>query len=252
MVAARSDEAQLAVPAYTFRRITRLEQRLTRRFALADTAITLPRTGISYRIARPAAFDPLLLAAANDPEDHLPYWTLVWPSGIALADRVLMECEQFVGQRVLELGCGLGITATAAVAAGASVVVTDYAATALLICQLNALRNTGRTPITLQLNWRRPPFALWSWAQTPFAHVLAADVLYEERDVEPLLHLVERLLAPEGMLWLAEPGRPVARHFIEAALQRGWHDEVRQQAGPWYAPLDAGVIVHVHCLRRSR
>ncbi len=235
-----------------FRRIIRLQQRLARRFKLTDTAITLRQTGISYHIARPAAFDPLLLAAANDPEEHLPYWAMVWPSGIALADTVLQEHAQFAGRRVLELGCGLGITATATVTTSSAVIVTDYAATALLLCQLNALRNTGRSVSTLQLNWRRPPLALWAWAKRPFTHVLAADVLYEERDVEPLLHLIERLLGDDGVLWLAEPGRPVARHFVEVALARGWHDETRQQAGPWHEPLDAGVIVTIHRLRRSR
>ena len=48
--------------------------------------------------------------------------------------------------------------------------------------------------------------------------MLAADVLYEGRNVEPLLELLPRL-APEVLL--AEPGRPYAAAFLVRAARRG-------------------------------
>ena len=227
-----------------------LHARLLQKFELAELSLTLPKTRATYRIYLPAAFDPLLDAAADDPEQNIPYWATTWPSGIALADVVLAERGRLDEQRVLELGGGLGITATAALTAGARLIVTDYAPEALLLCRLNTLQNTGHEPDTLQLNWRQPPAALFELARTPFPLVLAADVLYESRDVEPLLALVERLVAPEGMLWLAEPGRLTARRFVEAVVARGWLDDVTQHTGPWPDPADARVVVSVHRLRR--
>ncbi len=221
------------------------------RFKLADRTITLPGTGVSYRITLPDAFDPLLEASASDPEGHLPYWAMIWPSGIALADAILTAPEHFARQRVLELGCGLGITAIAAVATGARLVVTDYAPDALLLSRLNALENTGREPYALQVNWRQPRAALLELAGEPFRHVLAADVLYEARDVEPLLDLMELLVARDGTLWLAEPGRPAARQFLQAAAARGWQDEATERRGPWPGQEEAGVVVGVHQLRRG-
>lgn len=170
---------------------------------------------------------------------------------MALADAILPEREHFAGQRVLELGCGLGITAIAAVAVGARLVVTDYAPDALLLSRLNALENAGREPYALQVNWRQPRAALLELARDPFRHVLAADVLYEARDVEPLLDLMELLMARDGTLWLAEPGRPVARQFLHAAAARGWQDTASERQGPWPGQEGARAVVSVHQLRRG-
>ena len=229
----------------------RLRTRLAKQFKLVETRLTLPRSRVTYRICQPDAVDPLLDAAADDPEQNLPYWAVTWPSGIALADVVLAERARFSGQRVLELGCGLGITATAALVAGARLAVTDYAPEALLLCRLNTLSNTGHEPYTLQLNWRQPRPALFKLARPPFPDVLAADVLYETRDVNPLLDLVERLVARGGTLWLAEPRRAAAQQFLAAATVRGWRDEVQQHTGPWSASEDTGAIVNIHRLQRS-
>ena len=84
-----------------------------------------------------------------------------------------------------------------------------------------------------------------------FPVVLAADVLYERRDVAPLLALVERIVAPDGLLWLAEPGRAVAGAFVETARAQGWAGSSDTHPGPWPDPKDAGVVVTVHQLRRS-
>ncbi len=229
----------------------RLQQRLQAKFRLVDTLVKLPWSGITYDIAQPASIAPLLDAAVHDPEENVPYWAITWPSGVALADLILAHCDEFAGRRTLELGCGLGITATAAVATGARLCVTDYGTEALLLCRLNTLRNAGGQPDTLQLNWRQPRPALFALATPAYPTVLASDVLYESRDVEPLLELVERLVAPDGTLWLAEPGRDVARRFVAAALAHGWLDEARQHDGPWTDLEDTGIVVTVHRLRRA-
>lgn len=57
----------------------------------------------------------------------------------------------------------------------------------------------------------------------PFDSLFAADVLYEEAYVAPLLSLVPRL-AP--VAWVADPGRPAARGFLEEARRR-WSVETR-------------------------
>lgn len=232
--------------------IARLRQRLEAQFSLAEAPVLLPQTRTTYQITLPAVVDQLLDAAEGDPEQNLPYWATIWPSGVALGDVVLSERERFAGQRVLELGCGIGVTATAAMAVDAHLVVTDYSPVSLLLCRLNCLVNAGREPRTLQVNWREPRRELFAWAATPFPHILAADLLYETRDVAPLLDLVERLLAPDGTLWLAEPRRPTAKVFLEAITERGWTDEATQHEGWWHEPADRGVVVNVHRLRRGR
>ncbi len=239
----------MPLPPSPSRLLARLGHRLVQQFRLVDIPVTLPWSGTTLRVLQPATFDRLLTAAARDPEQNLPYWATIWPSGIALGDALLHRPSPNGGRPVLELGGGLGVTATAALAAGVDLLVTDYSPVTLLLSRANALRNTGRQPRTLQLNWRQPPPALF--ARAPYHLVLAADVLYEARDVEPLLALVERLVAPDGALWLAEPSRPPAQRFVAAAQANGWHDQLTHHQGPWPDPGDEGVVVNLHLLHRS-
>jgi len=219
--------------------------------ALEEIDVLLPRAKRRYLVARPTDTEGLLDRAEGDPEQNLPYWSELWPSGIALADAIAKQPAAVRGRRVLELGTGLGVTAIAALQGGADLLAADYSPESLLLCRRNALANAGREPATLELNWRRPEPALFAAAGEGFPVVLAADVLYEGRDVDPLLGLVERLVAPGGFLWLAEPGRPVAARFLEAAKAAGWHATSRTHPGPWPDPKDDWVVVGVHKLRRA-
>jgi predicted nicotinamide N-methyase len=139
----------------------------------------------------------------------MPYWAELWPSGLALA-RALPD--DLAGKAVVELGCGLGVPSLVAASRGAKVTAIDWAADAIELMRENAARNG------LALDARR---ADWRSFDGSFDLALAADVLYEERNVEPLLELLPRL-APE--VWLAEPGRPHAGAFLERAREQ-WRVE---------------------------
>jgi predicted nicotinamide N-methyase len=213
--------------------------------------VDLPGTAESVMISRPVDYDRLIDDAAADPEQNLPYWAELWPSGIALAAKIARDPAIVQGRRVLELGCGLGVTAITALRAGADLLVTDYSPEALALCSLNVLDQAGVEPETLRVNWRDQGPGLHDVGDG-FPVVLAADVLYERRDVDPLLALVERLVTPDGELWLAEPGRPPAARFLDAIGARGWIAESEQCSGPWPDPEDnrKRIMVTIHRLRR--
>lgn len=147
-----------------------------------------------------------------------PYWSVLWRSGVELARE--LNGVALRGLRVVELGCGLALPSLVAARAGATVLATDESAEALTLVARNACEN--RVPVeTAIVDWTEPDAIV---RRAPFDVVLAADVLYEDASVEPLLSLLPRL-TPQA--WLADPGRPAADAFVEQAGRRGWTVETR-------------------------
>ncbi len=137
-----------------------------------------------------------------------PYWSVLWRSGLALARE--LDGMELRGLRVVELGCGLALPSLAAARAGADALATDRCAEALALVERNAQANGVRVE-TATVDWAAPGDLV---ERAPFDLVLAADVLYEQTSVAPLLSLLPRL-APTA--WLATPDRPAARDFIDQA-----------------------------------
>jgi predicted nicotinamide N-methyase len=170
--------------------------------------------GRDLRVLRPRDSEALLDEHAFEHEEFLPYWAELWPSGVALARAV--GTRALSGRRVVELGCGLGLPAIAAALAGGRVLATDWSAAAVERAADNARRNDIEIE-TLVCSWTAPgPIE----ERGPWGLVLASDVLYEQRDVDPLLAVLPRLLAPAGEAWIADPGRPPAAGFLARAAER--------------------------------
>ena len=218
---------------------------------LIEETVSIPGSERSVVVIRPQDIDALLDQSADDPEQNLPYWAEIWPSGIALAGALLREPQLIAGQSVLELGSGLGITAAVALHLGARLVATDYAPESIAITRLTCRIHTGQEPETRQINWRSPEANLLQQDGSRWPVVLAADVLYEERDIEPVLEVLERILAPGGIVLLAEPGRRPSGMALQRATERGWQITSSMWEGEWPDPKDAGVIVRVHQMRRE-
>jgi predicted nicotinamide N-methyase len=138
----------------------------------------------------------------------VPYWAVLWRSGVTLARFVSSSSEPLAALRVVELGCGLGLPSLVAASRGASVLATDYEPEALSLLSRNASEN-GVSVETMEVDWSAPDALV---ARGPFDLVLAADVLYDADAIAPLLALLPRL-APR--VWLADPGREPAAGFFE-------------------------------------
>jgi len=167
--------------------------------------------GRDLSVLRPRDSEALIDEHAFEHEEFLPYWAELWPSGLALARRVAVRALH--GARTLELGCGLGLPSLAAALAGGRVVATDWSPHAIELLRDNAARN-GIAVDVARADWAEPGVLL---EQAPWNLVLGADLLYERRNAELLLPLLPRLLGPASELWLADPGRPPAGPFLEAA-----------------------------------
>jgi predicted nicotinamide N-methyase len=162
--------------------------------------------GLRLSVLRPPSAEELIDEAAFDEEEFLPYWAELWPSGLTLARHV--AALELNGQRVLELGCGLGLPALASALRGAEVLATDWAEDAIELLRRNAERN-GVFLRLGRVRWSEPASLLRA---APWDLVLGADLLYEARNAEQLAELLPQL---GGEVLLAEPGRPYAKELLE-------------------------------------
>lgn len=199
--------------------------------------------GCAYRIAHPAAADALIDEEDFARDERLPYWAELWPSAVALARFVCGE--ELAGRRVIELGSGVGLPAVVASGAGAEVTATDHYEAALDFVRYNSRVNLrGHEPRVRLLDWHAPE----AGGLGSFDLVLAADVLYESRNVQALADLIPALLAPGGELLLADPRRKDAAEFLEKMLERGFRCSTEEHAA---LSGSAEVVVLVHRLSRD-
>jgi predicted nicotinamide N-methyase len=171
--------------------------------------------GRTFLLDRPERSDHLLdhpaIRAAFTADEYLPYWTDLWPAARMLAKVILRESWP-AGLSALEVGCGLGLPGIAALAAGLRVTFSDCDATALAFAADNARLNGFQDFELLRLDWRYPP------AGRRFPLVLASDLVYELRNINPLVALLKKTLAPGGVCLLTDPNR-LPPYNLQEALQ---------------------------------
>ncbi len=161
--------------------------------------------------------------AASERDDYMPYWAYLWPAAIHMSKSV-MQTDWPTGTRILELGCGVGLVGLAALARGHHVTMTDYDAKSVEVARHNALINNFQNFEAAQLDWRAPPSAT-------YPVILGCDLLYEQRNHVPILDLLEKMLEPSGICWLADGGRSVAHQFWYLARERGYAVTMRDHEG---------------------
>ena len=111
------------------------------------------------------------------------YWAFCWGSGLALARWILSSAEFVANKRIVDVGCGCGVGATAAKLAGAAeVVACDNDPDALMITRANAELNG------VDLHYADDVTDL----SGNYDLILMADVLYDKSNY-PLLETVKDL-----------------------------------------------------------
>jgi predicted nicotinamide N-methyase len=170
--------------------------------------------GRSFLIDRPSESDRLLddpaVHAAFERDEYMPYWADLWPAARMLAKVILHEAWT-PGQEALEVGCGLGLPGIVALAMGLKVTFSDYDTCALHFAAANARLNGFHDFQTLQLDWRSPPDEL----RVPV--LLASDLVYELRNVPPLIEFIKKVLMPGGVCLLTDQDR-IPMHALRDAL----------------------------------
>jgi predicted nicotinamide N-methyase len=174
--------------------------------------------GKVFTIGRPSESERLLdhpvVQSAFARDEYMPYWTGLWPVARMLA-KVIVREPWPRGLEALELGCGLGLPGIAALSCGLRVIFSDYDGTALRFAADNARRNGLTDFELLQMDWRYPPAGL----RVPV--LLASDLTYEIRNVNPLVALIKQVLLPDGICLLTDQDRVPAPELRDTLAAEG-------------------------------
>lgn len=131
-----------------------------------------------------------------------PFWAFAWAGGQALARYVLDHPRIVRGKRVLDLACGSGLVAIAAMKAGAAqVAANDIDPFAMPAIALNAGANG--VSVETETDDRLDP-------DTPleaFGAVLAGDIFYERDTAARALAFLQRMKAQGASVLVGDPGR---------------------------------------------
>jgi predicted nicotinamide N-methyase len=194
--------------------------------------------------AVPDAFlDDPQVVEAHERDEYMPYWAYLWPASLPLAEAVLRQPWP-MGTRVVEVGAGIGVVGLAALAAGYDVTFTDYDPLAVELAMANAHRHGFTQARGAVVDWRSPP----AWQ---FPVILACELLYEDRNHEPLLALTRDWLMPGGVAWFGDGGRMRAERFCAMLPDFGLRYEVFDERGEPLPGLRVGRFQRIEVMKKN-
>jgi predicted nicotinamide N-methyase len=162
-----------------------------------------------------------------------PFWAFAWAGGQALARYLIDNPHEVSGKTVLDLGTGSGLTAIAALKAGAaSVLAADIDPMALASAHLNAKANGVTLTTTHEDLLASPPGT--------FGAILVGDLFYERELAERVLTYISLAAARGTRVLVGDPQRsyfPTDRFVCvaayEVAVTRELEDALIKKTAVW-------------------
>ena len=125
-----------------------------------------------------------------------PLWAKIWEPSWILAEH-LAKTPPLQFNKILEIGSGIGVVGIVAASFGHDVTMTEYDENALQFAMANAEINHCPAVKICRLDWHRPDL------EDRFDTIIGSEVMFHERDCNPLLDLFRIYLKPNGRVILA-------------------------------------------------
>jgi predicted nicotinamide N-methyase len=145
-------------------------------------------------------------------------WSLfgqLWPAGQVLANA--MAIIPIAGKRILEIGCGLGLSSLVLQRRCADITASDHHPLAAAFLKHNADANGLKRLPYVDLSWQKPDLNLGQ-----FDLIIGSDILYERDHGVMLAALILRHAKPSAEIITTDPGRGVSASFSRAMLLQGF------------------------------
>jgi len=144
-----------------------------------------------------------------------PIFGVLWPAGLVLAEE--MSGFPVAGKRVLEIGCGLGLSSLVLQRRGADITASDHHPLAGEFLAANAALN-GLPPVPFRIaQWSGPNPDLGT-----FDLIIGGDVLYERGHVELLAGFFALHARPGSDILITDPGRNHGNALNRALAAQGY------------------------------
>lgn len=168
-------------------------------------------------------------------------WSLfgqVWPSSRILAE--VMATIEIAAKRILEIGCGLGLSSLVLQRRKADITASDHHPLAQSFLARNARLNGLPELLYCELQWSLPHAELGR-----FDLLIGSDILYERGHAGLLAEVIERHALPASEVILADPGRGNSATLTRALAVQGYAcTETRSEPQPGETPPNRGRLLH--------
>lgn len=152
---------------------------------------------------------------------EVPFWAKLWEASLVMAC-FLGKQPVVPGQRILEIGAGIGIVGVYASICGHNVTITDIDEDALRFSRANALMNGVPQVTVMRLDWNE------SGTFIPFDVIVGSEVIYDRRSYPLLVGFLDRALAPGGIIFLAKNADMPTPTFFSELITRFAFKETTQ------------------------
>ena len=170
-------------------------------------------------------------------------WSLfgqVWPSGRVLAEA--MSTYDVAGKRILELGCGLGLSSLVLQRRGADITASDHHP----LAESFLLRNAGLNHLA-PIAYRDLPWEAADADLGRFDLIIGSDILYERGHAALLAQVVLRHAGSDATVLISDPGRGNSGPFTRALAAQGYAvSEQRSRFDPDDLPPFRGRLLQYH------
>ena len=156
-----------------------------------------------------------LAAALGISSSNWSLFGVVWDSSQVLAH--FMFDYEIKGKRILEVGCGIGLSSLMLNGRNADITATDYHPEVEIFLAQNVMLNKGKDI----------PFVRASWADNEtslgkFDVIIGSDLLYEHDHIDLLSNFIDQHSQPHCEVIIVDPGRAQHARFSKKMVSLGY------------------------------